>query len=104
MRPLVRSNSAAGALPWSDTMNLFDHYQKDPRGADNYPQWCRDRIWELLQKPARIHQQAGGVSMVTVDMPLHEAIKHVSAKRATWHCRAQIKLLDGTTVKEWGGT
>jgi hypothetical protein len=89
-------------------MNLFDHYQKDPRGADNYPQWCRDRIWELLQKPATLQEYPGGCSFFGPPLSfdtLHEALAFMRVcVNAPNQRRVRVTLLDGAIVKEWGAT
>jgi hypothetical protein len=80
---------------------LFEHFQADPRGATTIKQWREDRVWELLQRPARIHEQASSIRMVTPSMPLHEAVSRVATNRERWRHHGQIKLLDDTVIKEW---
>ncbi len=86
-------------------MNLFDHYQKDPRGADNYPQWCRDRIWELLQQPAMLQEYPGGCSFYGPPLrfgTLREALADMRTRiTAPNQVRVRVVLLDGTIIREW---
>lgn len=98
-----RTNSH-GLASYADYCRLHDHFRADPRGADSFGKWIDDRIWELLQRSAKV-QSLGVGQWVTVNghetpIPLFEAlIDGPSAHEAYGPTR--VKLLDGTIIKEW---
>ncbi len=100
--PHITTLAKPGAVRLPNT--LHEHFVADPKGATSFKQYREDRIWDVLNSPARIHEQAGGISFVTASMPAHEAMSHVGANRARWNHGGQVKLLSGTVIKEWAPT
>lgn len=84
---------------------LFEHFRADPQGAASYPEWISDRVWELLQRPAKWDcvdaTNGGGVSFDgTAHGLLWDAIRAVNAPKRTGLLN-RVSFLDGTIIKEW---
>jgi hypothetical protein len=86
---------------------LHEHFRTDPRGADSFGKWIEDRIWELLQRTARMDFVDGEgqpwrafVSTVVANRKAFElATSGLIQRRGSLKLR--IVLLDGTIIKEW---
>jgi hypothetical protein len=84
---------------------LFERFRADPRGAESFPEWLNDRVWELLQRAAKWDcldtENGGGVSF---DGDAHgllwDAIRAVRAPKRTGLIN-RVRLLNGTMIKEW---
>lgn len=84
---------------------LREHFRADPRGADSYPKWIEDRVWELLQRPAVwecLDPNGGGVEFGPREAHEHivEAIAYAGTRESRRFTNT-VRLLDGTVIKEW---
>lgn len=86
---------------------LHEHFRADPRGADSFGKWIEDRVWEMLQRPARVQVWfEGGRAWTSWVLDSGKFSAHTAldalrryARHTQWHYR--IVLLDGTVIKEW---
>lgn len=81
---------------------LREHFRADPRGASSYTQWIEDRVWELLQRPARLQyrEHSAWFDLYELAQPAHRWLLSGHVDR---HGSVPIRvvLLGGTVIKEW---
>ena len=83
---------------------LHEHFRADPRGASSYTQRIEDRIWELLQRPARLElfddgkwKQDPYCGEYSTAAELLYDVRNGLNSVYKW----RAILLDGTIIREW---